>query len=611
MRDWKEGRRNWGISPEKIGMKNLKIRTKLLLMGFIMVAGVSIISILGILMLGRMNEHSLNTLEQNIRQNFDDFSKSQVVNAASMLDVVYSHYEEGQYSLEEAKKLGADYLRNMRYQEGGYFWADTLEGVNVVLLGNETEGTDRSQSEDSYGNKYIQNFIQIAKTDGEGFTDYYFPREGEAEASPKRAFVKYYEPFGWVIGTGNYTDDIDDKVAAEKAVMTEERNKILRTVMMTSLAAILLLLLVAVPTIVRITIDFNMLRNGLSRLAAGDFTYQIPEKYLSRKDDFGIVGRAVNDMVHSVGGVLGQVKQESDQILAMVTDMTQNITNLNQDIENVSATTQELAAGMEETSASSQEMAAVTQEVKSSTVSLAESSQESAREADEIGSRAEKTKEVTVESQRKAKRIKAEIDEQLNAALDRVKVIDQIEVLADAIMGITDQTNLLALNASIEAARAGEAGKGFAVVANEIGQLANQSKDTATQIQGITEEVTKAVQNLSENARKLLDFVSVDVTRDYEVFMEVSKQYVKDALFVEQLVNQFSKNAVELQKMSGSMAESVKSIALTASEGAIGTSEIAGRNQDIQQSASGIMEMVQKTEESAAILDASMKKFTI
>lgn len=592
-------------------MKNLKIRTKLLLMGLIMVVGICIISVMGILMLGRMNEHSLNTLEQSIRQNFDDFSKSQVVNAVSMLDVVYRHYEEGQYSLEEAKRLGADYLRNMRYQEGGYFWADTLEGVNVVLLGNETEGTDRSQSEDSYGNKYIQNFIQIAKTDGEGFTDYYFPREGEAEASPKRAFVKYYEPFGWVIGTGNYTDDIDDRVAAEKAVMTEERTEILRIVLITCIVVVLLLILVAVPTVVGITIDFNVLRNGLSCLAAGDFTYRIPEKYLSRKDDFGVVGKAVDDMVHSVGGVLGQVKQESDHILTMVTDMTQNITSLNQDIENVSATTQELAAGMEETSASSQEMAAVTQEVEASTILLAESSKEGAREADEIGSRAEKTKEATVESQRKAKRIKTEIDEQLQVALDRVKVIDQIEVLADAIMGITDQTNLLALNASIEAARAGEAGKGFAVVANEIGQLANQSKNTATQIQGITEEVIQAVQNLSQNASRLLEFVSVDVTSDYEVFMEVSKQYVKDALFVEKIVNQFNKNAAELQNMSGSMAESVKSIALTASEGAVGTSEIAERNQDIQQSASGIMEMIQKTEESASVLDASMKKFTI
>ena len=77
--------------------------------------------------------------------------------------------------------------------------------------------------------------------------------------------------------------------------------------------------------------------------------------------------------------------------------------------------------------------------------------------------------------------------------MEDARVVENIGVLSDSIMNITSQTNLLALNAAIEAARAGEAGKGFSVVADEIGKLAEQSKETILQIQSVTDEVKGAV----------------------------------------------------------------------------------------------------------------------
>ena len=81
--------------------------------------------------------------------------------------------------------------------------------------------------------------------------------------------------------------------------------------------------------------------------------------------------------------------------------------------------------------------------------------------------------------------IHEDISDHLTKALEDIKIVDQIGILAESIMGITAQTNLLALNASIEAARAGEAGKGFAVVADEIRKLADESRNTANGIQNI------------------------------------------------------------------------------------------------------------------------------
>lgn len=97
----------------------------------------------------------------------------------------------------------------------GYFWVDTYDGTNVVLLGNDTEGTNRMDAVDTWICVYAGN-ISAGRQENGGFTDYVFPREGETEPSPKRAYSKAFEPFGWVLGTGNYTDDIDEDVLGVK-----------------------------------------------------------------------------------------------------------------------------------------------------------------------------------------------------------------------------------------------------------------------------------------------------------------------------------------------------------------------------------------------------------
>ena len=126
---------------------------------------------------------------------------------------------------------------------------------------------------------------------------------------------------------------------------------------------------------------------------------------------------------------------------------------------------------------------------------------------------------------------------ELEKAMEDAKVVDQINVLADSIMGITDQTNLLALNASIEAARAGEAGKGFAVVADEIRNLAEQSKENVENIQGVTDAVKKAVENLKTDAEHMLEFVETDVTDSYHKFDELAGYYNEDASNVNEQIS--------------------------------------------------------------------------
>jgi methyl-accepting chemotaxis protein len=130
--------------------------------------------------------------------------KYEVETATSMLQAIYAKHQQGEMSLEQAKNLGADLLRELRYGSDGYFWADTTEGVNVVLYGKkEVEGKNRLENRDRNGVFYIKEFLETAKAGG-GYVEYWFPKREENASQPKRSYVLLFQPFGWVVGSGYY-----------------------------------------------------------------------------------------------------------------------------------------------------------------------------------------------------------------------------------------------------------------------------------------------------------------------------------------------------------------------------------------------------------------------
>ncbi len=140
--------------------------------------------------------------------------KSEVETAISMLQTIFSKHQKGELTLEQAKQLGADLLRGLRYGKDGYFWADTTEGVNVVLYGRkDVEGKSRLEFKDYKGKFFIKDFIAKAKAAG-GYEDYWFPKQNQATPLPKRGCVQLFKPFGWVVGTGYYV--ATDKVTKGK-----------------------------------------------------------------------------------------------------------------------------------------------------------------------------------------------------------------------------------------------------------------------------------------------------------------------------------------------------------------------------------------------------------
>lgn len=159
--------------------------------------------LIGLITAGFCPSSGAGTQETNAAAQ-DLLIKSEVETALSMLAAIHTRQQKGEMTMEKAKELGAGLLREMRYGTEGYFWADTKDGVNVVLYGRkDVEGRNRIQDKDSKGVYYVKEFLAKGKAGG-GYVDYQFVKQGQAMAVPKRSYVKAFEPFGWVIGTGYY-----------------------------------------------------------------------------------------------------------------------------------------------------------------------------------------------------------------------------------------------------------------------------------------------------------------------------------------------------------------------------------------------------------------------
>ena len=592
-------------------MNNIKVRTKLIIVMVIALIALVLCSIVSNTSLSGLGNNALDIIENDMRSSYDEQIKAQVDNVISLCQSIYNRYEKGEYTLDEAEKLAADQIRDLRYGNNGYFWVDTYDGTNVVLLGNDTEGTNRMDAVDTNGFAYIQAIINAGKQEDGGFTDYVFPREGETESSPKRAYSKAFEPFGWVLGTGNYTDDIDEDVLGVKNEFSSYESNSRMAII--GIAVVMEVILILVLTLITASIVKPLKKSltHIDEIAQGDFSKEFEQDLLKRKDDFGQLADSLEKMRSEMKELIGEVKSEALEITGMVQEIDTSLQALDDQIENVSATTEELAAGMEETAASSEEINAMSHEIESAAKSIAERSQDGANEADEIRERAVKIKKDTDENDRRTRSIHEEINESLTKALDDIKVVDQINVLAKSIMDITGQTNLLALNASIEAARAGEAGKGFAVVADEIRVLAEQSKAAVAHIQEVTGNVTAAVENLANDAERLLEFVGNDVVESLGGFAEMANSYNSDAANVDSLVTDFSASSEQLLASINGVMDAISDVSKTATEGATGTTDIAEKVGNVVQEAEAIKQKAETTYHSAEKLQKNVERFIV
>jgi len=316
-------------------------------------------------------------------------------------------------------------------------------------------------------------------------------------------------------------------------------------------------------------------------------------------------------MQNSIKDLVHDVINEASNVSSVINGAIENISDLNGQIEDVSATTEEVSAGMEEMAASAQEMNATSSEIDRAVESIAAKAQDGASAAGAISEKANKLKEDFLVSRKNAQEVFIEVKGKLENALEEAKAVEQINVLAEAILQITSQTNLLALNAAIEAARAGEAGRGFAVVADEIRKLAENSSSTVAKIQDITQTVVQSVGNLSSSSNALLNYMATDVNRDYKTMLNATDEYNKDAQSIAELVTDFSATSEELAASMQNMIKAISEITDSNNEAAEGTQSIAQKTTIVAERSNNVLLQANSTKESADKLNAAVARFKV
>lgn len=375
--------------------------------------------------------------------------------------------------------------------------------------------------------------------------------------------------------------------------------------------AVAVTVLFAIIIIRGITSGISEMKKAATDVANKNLTVQFSSKLLKRKDEIGDLSQALNTMKNNMHTIIKQIVISSEEMGQMANDSNDRFTELNDHIQDISSATEELSAGMEETAASSEELNATVNEVDSAVEVVSTKATDGAKMADGISARANELKVNFTKSKQNSDSTFTTIQSSLLKSLEDAKAVEQINSLADAILGITSQTNLLALNASIEAARAGEAGKGFAVVANEIGNLAENSKGTATQILEIAALVVKSVDLLVSDANKLLSFVEKDVTGDYNTMLDATDDYSGSASDVTDMTSELSATSEELQASIQTILTTINEVSRAATEGATTTTSIAEQISEVTINADNVLKNLNRTKDSALALSELVKAFII
>ncbi|KOR24629.1 cache domain-containing protein [Clostridium sp. L74] len=588
---------------------NKKISTKIAVMA-ILISTITAICIGGfsIYQLFSTKSKVIENQRKTMLESYDLSIKNQVETSISVLEEINKRYEKGELKLEEAKRLGANLLRDMRYGKEGYFWADTLEGVNIVLLGKDIEGKSRLEMQDSKGKYLIKEIIENGKKEEGGFTDYYFPKEGGSESLPKRSYSKLFKPFNWVIGTGNYIDTIDTFILSQQK---ELEKQIYNKIILLSIIIVLMLLLSIITGIIlgkKISSPILHITKLVEKTVNFDLVYDESfNNILKFQDETGIIGQAVVDLRKQLRHIFESIKHNSNLLISNSKALSQSSETTADSIEAVGKTLEELAKGSVDQAKNSQ--------------IIVESLSDFSEELNEVVDKADNVKDFSKETEKENIKGRYSIDilnkkfaENKNALSIVGQSVNElwtksnsIGEIVDKIQNIAEQTNLLALNAAIEAARAGDAGKGFAVVAEEVRRLSEQVEESTREISQEIQEIQKKIDD-SKNSVNESENIILEVNNAVEDTKQVFNTIEYSAKNTIDQITQLYDNITKVSKDKDDILESIHSISAISEESAAGLEEVSASTQEQTQIADSTMKAADTLKEVVLSLNEIINK---
>ncbi|MCC4293881.1 methyl-accepting chemotaxis protein [Brevundimonas aurantiaca] len=492
-------------------MKALTIGGRINLLALVTVAGLLVVTAL-----------ALFRLDAVMRDDIADRTKKSVEIAHSVVAYYQGEEAAGRMSRDQAQTAAKAAVGAMRYGQDDYFWINDMHPTMVMHpMKPALNGKDLSENKDADGVLMFKEFVAVVQKDGEGFVHYQWAKPNQDGASPKISYVKGFAPWGWVIGSGVYTDQIAAAVGKSALALG-------------SMALLVLLAVGAAGWFIGRSVSGPVvaLERRMRGLAEGDTASEIPgvargdeigkmalalatfrdaaiekarlaaealsqrsmseqeraareaEKAAEAEADRvtiealgrGLAAMADGDLTYRIetefapkaaqlktdfNAAIAQLQQALSVVVGNIAGIRSGAGEISQAADDLSRRTEQQAAGLEETAAALDEITATVNKTASG-----------ARQASDVVQAAKGDAETSGVIVRDAVQAMQAIEGSSDQISQIIGVIDEIAF----------QTNLLALNAGVEAARAGEAGRGFAVVASEVRALAQRSAEAAKEI---------------------------------------------------------------------------------------------------------------------------------
>ena len=517
-------------------LRNITIKARLWL---VLAAAVLCVLLVEVLALEHLHTSMMDSRKLSVRL--------QVENVYSLVSHYYTLSQEDGLPEAEAKALALKNINKLRYNEKEYFWVNdktptmVMHPIKPALIGKDLSGM-----KDPNGKFLFMDMVKVVSgKDKAGYVNYEWPKPGHDDPQPKVSYVKLFEPWGWIIGTGVYTDDVMTDF------MDDATDVIITTVVFIALLiGAIILILNSIRTPLRnVAIAMREISKG-----EGDLTQRLP---IRGDDEITAIARAFNLFIERIQVLVTESKSTSE-VLASLTRNLSQISSATRRLTDDQLQQTDLAA------TGSNEMSQTIHEV-------ADNAERAAAAAREVADSAERGKSTMATTQQRIGQLAADIQKSSSVIQGLRAETESIGSVLDVIRGIAEQTNLLALNAAIEAARAGEQGRGFAVVADEVRTLASRTQESTEEINKmitrLQDQAATAVKSMEENAhnsentaassQQALDAIS-SISNAVNTITEMNLSIASAVEEQSAAANEISGNVVRIAESSGNIADNMR-----------------------------------------------------
>ncbi len=470
---------------------------------------------------------------------------------------VLAHFEKqaqmGTMTEPAAQQAAIEMIKVLRYEEKDYFWINDMHPRMVMHpFKPKLDGKDLSGLKDPNGKPLFVKMVEEVERNGAGFVHYDWPKPGLDKPIPKLSYVKGFAPWGWIVGSGIYIDDINTIFWAD-------------VIKLAGFAVLVFVVLVFFTTVMArsITVPIAKIKRVMEAVEIkGDLTSRAQVR---QSDELGQMAAAFDRMLDKLQNFIAGVNEAADGLTASTHRVSAVTEQTNQGVLRQRSETEQVATAMNEMSATVQE-----------TATNAAAAAEAAASADREANAGKVVVEATIQ-------VINSLAGDVEHAADVIRQLEtdalSVSRVLDVISGVAEQTNLLALNAAIEAARAGDQGRGFAVVADEVRTLAQRTQTSTEEIQAIIESLQassrEAVQAMENGTKQTTSSVE-QAARAGEALSSITAAVGH----ISEMNTQIATAAEEQTAVVGEIDRNIVSISEVASLTATGTKEITAVSEE-------------------------------